>query len=137
MNDKTKTIGICYIVFGALGLLGLPMIYVHRLFMNAVLSSVAVTDPAALEIMQIIENLMEILIPLLIVLVVAHVVFNILVGICFIKHRAYYTCLISSILTCFVFPVGTILGVFALMALTDEKIKPLFIRLKPMPGRTE
>ncbi len=126
MNEKTKVIGICFIVFGALGLLGLPMIYVHQLLMNAILSNLAEADPAVLEVMQIFQGLMEVLVPLLIILVVAHIVFNVLVGICFIRHKAYYTCLISSILTCFVFPVGTILGVFALMALSDEKIKAKF-----------
>ena len=97
MNEKTKVIGICYIVFGALGLLGLPMIYVHQLVMNAMLSRLADADPEVLEVMQIFQGLMEVLVPLLIILVVAHIVFNVLVGICFIRHKAYYTCLISSI----------------------------------------
>ena len=136
MNDKTKVIGICYIVFGALGILGLPMIYVHQLFMDAMLSSMAEVDSRALEVIQLFQNLMEILVPLLVILMVAHIVFNVLLGICFIRHKAYYTCLISSILTCFVFPVGTLLGVFALIALSDEKIKPLFYRSRPASGRS-
>lgn len=130
MTDKTKIIGICYMVFGALGLLGLPLIYVHQMLMEAMISSLGQTDPAAMEVMQLIQDLMEIMVPLLIVLVFAHIVFNVLVGFCFIKHRAYYTCMISSILTCFVFPVGTILGVFSLMALSDEKIKAMFYQRK-------
>ncbi len=137
MNDKTKVIGICYIVFGALGILGLPMIYVHQLVMGSVFSNLAEVDPQAQEMLLTIRELMELLVPLLVVLVVAHIVFNVLVGICFIRNKAYYTCLISSILTCFVFPLGTLLGVFALMALTDEKIKPLFFQLKPAPGQAE
>jgi hypothetical protein len=136
MNDKTKIIGICYIVFGALGLLGLPMIYVHQLLMNSILSNVAEVDPEAREVLLLFNELMEILIPLLVVLVVAHIVFNVLVGICFIRNKAYYTCLISSILTCLFFPVGTLLGVFALLVLTDEKIKPLFHKKRPLPGQT-
>ncbi len=132
MNDKTKIIGIGYIVFGALGLLGLPMLYAHKLVMDAILSSLATADPAALEVMQIFRELMEILVPLLVVLVVAHIVFNVLVGICFIKHKAYYTCLISSVITCLAFPVGTVLGVFALIVLNDEKIKAMFnVRRQP------
>ncbi len=128
MNDKTKIIGIGYIVFGALGLLGLPMIYVHQLLMDTMISSIGQADPAARDMIRIIQDLMQIMVPLLFVLVVAHIVFNVMVGICFIKHRAYYTCLISSILTCFVFPMGTILGVFALMALSDANIKATFYR---------
>lgn len=135
MNDKTKVIGICYIVFGALGILGLPMIYVHQLVMGSVFSNLAEVDPQAREMLLTIRELMELLIPLLAVLVVSHIVFNVLVGICFIRNKAYYTCLVSSVLTCFLFPLGTILGVFALMVLTDEKIKPLFFRLTPAPGR--
>ena len=136
MNDKTKIIGICYIVFGALGLLGLPMLYVNHLFMNSIFSSMGTADAEAREVMSIFQELMDIVIPLLVVLVVVHVVFNVLVGICFIRNKAYYTCLISSALTCLFFPMGTILGVFALMVLTDEKIKPLFFKSKHLPGLT-
>ena len=70
MTDKTKIIGVCYMVFGALGLLGLPMIYVHQLVMEAMISSLGQTDPAAMEVMQLIQDLMEIIVPLLVVLVV-------------------------------------------------------------------
>lgn len=35
---------------------------------------------------------------------------SLLVGICFIKHKAYYTCMITSILTCLFIPLGTLLG---------------------------
>lgn len=135
MNDKTKIIGICYIVFGALGLLGLPMIYVHKLFMNSVLSGVAQVDPEAREVMLLFENLMGFLVPILVVLVVSHIVFNVLVGICFIKHKAYYTCLVSSILTCLFFPMGTLLGVFSLITLSDEQIKSKFYKHKPLRGQ--
>lgn len=136
MTNKTKIIGICYIVFGALGVLGLPMLYVHKLLMNSILSNVAEVDPEAREVLLLFNELMEILVPLLVVLVVTHIVFNVLVGICFIRNKAYYTCLISSILTCFFFPVGTLLGVFALLVLTDEKVKPLFYKKRPLPGQT-
>ncbi len=134
MNDKTKIIGICYIVFGALGLLGLPILYVNHLFMNSIFNSMGTADAETREVLSLFQQLMDIVIPLLVVLVVVHVVFNVLVGICFIKNKAYYTCLISSALTCLFFPMGTILGVFALMALTDEKIKPLFFKSKHLPG---
>lgn len=136
MNDKTKIIGICYIVFGALGILGLPMIFVNQLFMNSLFSRAAEVDPQAMEMISLFQEMMDVLVPLLVVLVVVHIVFNVLVGICFIRNKAYYSCLISSALTCLFFPVGTILGIFALMVLTDEKIKPLFFKLKPLPGRT-
>ena len=43
-----------------------------------------------------------------------------------IKHKAYWSCLVASIATCLFFPLGTILGVFALMALIEEETKELF-----------
>lgn len=126
MNDKTKIIGIFYIVFGALGILGLPMIYIHKLLMNSIFTGMGDMGPEAQDMVILLQELMDILIPAMVVLIVAHIVFNVLVGICFIKHKAYYTCLITSILTCFFFPLGTVLGVFALMALVDEETKRLF-----------
>ena len=126
MNDKTKLIGIFYIIFGAMGILGLPMIYVQKQVMNMVFASIGNVGGEAQYVIDLVNELMKILMPALLVLIIAHIVFNVFVGVCFIKHKAYYTCLITSIFTCLVFPLGTILGVFALMALIDEDIKKLF-----------
>jgi hypothetical protein len=126
MNDKTKLIGIFYIIFGAMGLLGLPMIYVQKQVMQMVLANIGHVGGEAQYVIDFVHELMKILMPALMALIIAHIVVNVLVGICFIKHKAYYTCLITSIFTCLVFPLGTILGVFALMALIDEEIKKLF-----------
>lgn len=126
MNDKTRLIGIFYIVFGAMGILGLPVIYLQQRVMNMVFANLGEIGAEAQPIMDLFHDLMEILMPALMVLIIAHIVFNVLVGICFIKHKFYYTCLITSIFTCLVFPLGTILGVFSLMALIDEDVKKLF-----------
>jgi cytochrome b561 len=130
MNDKTKLIGIFYIIFGAMGLLGLPMIYVQKQVMIMVFANIGNVGGEAQYVIDLINEMMKILMPALVALIIAHIVFNVLVGICFIKHKAYYTCLITSIFTCLVFPLGTILGVFALMALIDEDIKKLFYTKK-------
>jgi hypothetical protein len=126
MNDKTRLIGIFYIVFGAMGILGLPVIYLQQRVMNMVFANMGEIGAEAQPIMDLFHDLMEILMPALMVLIIAHIVFNVLVGICFIKHKFYYTCLITSIFTCLVFPIGTILGVFSLMTLIDEDVKKLF-----------
>lgn len=126
MNDKTKLIGIFYIIFGAMGILGFPMIYVQKQVMNMFFANIGNVGGEAQYVIDLVSDLMKILMPALVALIIAHIVFNVLVGICFIKHKAYYTCLITSIFTCLVFPLGTILGVFALMALIDEDIKKLF-----------
>jgi hypothetical protein len=128
MNDKTRLIGIFYIVFGAMGILGLPVIYLQQRMMNMVFANMGEIGAEAEPIMDLFHDLMEILMPVLVILIIAHIVFNVLVGICFIKHKAYYTCLVTSIFTCLVFPIGTVLGVFALMALIDEDIKKLFYK---------
>lgn len=126
MNDKTKLIGIFYIIFGAMGILGFPMMYVQKQVMNMVFANLGNVGGEAQYMIDLINELMQILMPALVALIIAHIVFNVLIGICFIKHKAYYTCLITSIFTCLVFPLGTILGVFALMALIDEEVKKLF-----------
>jgi hypothetical protein len=126
MDDKPRIIGIFYIVFGAMGILGLPMIYIQQRVMQMVFANMGDLGAEAQGIMDLLHDLMAVLVPALVLLIVVHIVFNVLVGICFIKHKAYYTCLVTSILTCLMFPLGTILGVFALMALIDEKTKKLF-----------
>lgn len=126
MNDKTKLIGIFYIIFGAMGILGFPMIYIQKQVLTLVLANIGQIGGEAQYVIDLVNGLMKILMPALVVLIIAHIVCNVLVGICFIKHKAYYTCLITSIFTCLVFPLGTILGVFALMALIDEDIKKRF-----------
>jgi len=126
LNDKTKVIGIFYIVFGAMGILGLPMIYLQQRVMQMMFANMGDVGADAQGIMNLMHDLMELMVPALVLLIAVHIVFNVLVGICFIKHKAYNTCLITSILTCFLFPLGTILGVFALMALIDEETKKLF-----------
>ena len=126
MDDKTKLIGIFYIIFGAMGIIGLPLIYLQHWAMDMVFANIGDLGAEAQPLIELFKNLMDILIPLLALLIIAHIIFNVIVGICFIKHKAYYTCLVTSIFTCFVFPIGTILGVFALMTLIDEDIKKLF-----------
>ncbi len=126
MSDKAKIIGIFYIIFGLLGLLGLPLIFVQHKFLAFLFSNIGRIDPQAEAIIQLIQELVAILIPALIALVVVHVVVNVLVGICFIKRKLYWTCMVASILTCLFFPLGTLLGVFAIMVLIDEQIKSEF-----------
>ncbi len=126
MDDKTKLIGIFYIIFGAMGILGLPLIYLQHWAMDMIFANLGEMGAEAQPVIELFQNLMAILVPLLMVLIFAHMIFNVIVGICFIKHKAYYTCLVTSIFTCFVFPIGTILGVFALMTLIEEDTKQLF-----------
>ncbi len=126
MDDKTKLIGIFYIIFGAMGILGLPLIYLQHWAMDMIFANLGEMGAEAQPVIELFQNLMAILVPLLMVLIFAHIIFNVIVGICFIKHKAYYTCLVTSIFTCFVFPIGTILGVFALMTLIEEDTKQLF-----------
>ena len=126
MNDKTRLIGIFYIVYGAMGVLGLPLIYIQKQVMTLVSANMGEFGADARAMMDLVHELMAVLIPALVALIVVHIAFNVLVGICFIKHKAYYTCMITSILTCLFVPLGTLLGVFALMALIDDDIKKLF-----------
>ena len=130
MDDKLKVIGICYIVYGALGVLGLPIIYIQKKVMGLVFANVGDIDPEAQAFLDLMDQLMEVLIPAMVLLVIVHIIFNVLVGICFIQRKAYYTCLVTSILTCLFFPLGTILGVFSLMALIDDASKRQFKKLK-------
>ena len=134
MNDKTRLIGIFYIIFGAMGLLGLPMIYIQKQIMSGVLSSLGDLGGDAHNWLELIQELLRILVPALVLLIVVHVVVNVLVGICFIKHKAYWSCLIASVLTCLFFPLGTILGVFALMVLIEEETKRKFGVPRNLPG---
>lgn len=130
VNDKVKVIGICYIVYGLLGVLGLPSVYALKLLVDFAFADMGTTGAQAQAYMGIFEDVMAVVIPALVLLTISHIVFNVLVGICFIKRKAYYTCLITSILTCLVVPLGTLLGVFALMALIDEETKRQFKKLK-------
>jgi hypothetical protein len=126
MNEKTKLIGVFYIIFGVMGLLGLPMIYIQKQLMDVVLSNLSSLGGEAQYWIGFAQDMLRILMPILVLLIVVHVVVNVLVGICFIKHKAYWSCLVASIATCLFFPLGTILGVFALMALIEEETKELF-----------
>lgn len=126
MRKNTKILGIFYIVFGALGLLGIPLIFVHKWFMRSLISSMAEVDPNALEMLYLIEELMAVMIPALIALSLCHVIFNVLVGYCFIKHKAYYSCYIAAVFTLLAFPYGTVLGVFSIIVLTNDEAKRLW-----------
>lgn len=126
MNDKTRLIGIFYIIFGAMGLLGLPLIYIQKQIMSGMLSHLNDLGGEAQYWLDMFQDLLRILVPALVLLIVMHVIINVLVGICFIKHKAYWSCLIASVLTCLFFPLGTVLGVFALMVLIEEETKQKF-----------
>ena len=126
MNDKPRLIGIFYIVFGLLGFLGLPLIYLQKHALDFILANMGGAFPEADPILDLAQQLMAILVPALIALVVVHVLGNILVGLCFIKRKFYYTCFVASIFTCLLFPLGTLLGVFAIVVLTENQTKSAF-----------
>ncbi len=126
MDEKTKLIGIFYIIFGAMGLLGLPMIYIQKKIMGAMFANIGAIGGEAQHWMDFIQEMVRLLVPFLVLLIVVHVVVNVLVGICFIRHKAYYSCLVASVATCLFFPLGTILGVFALMILIEDETKRKF-----------
>jgi hypothetical protein len=126
MQEKTKLIGIFYIIFGAMGLLGLPMIYIQKQLMGVVFSHLDNFGGEAQYWIDVAREMVCILVPILVLLIVLHVLVNVLVGICFIKHKAYWSCLVASVATCLFFPLGTILGVFALMVLIEEETKKKF-----------
>ena len=126
MHEKTKLIGIFYIIFGAMGLLGLPMIYVQKKLMGALFANLGSYGGDAQYWIAFAQELVRLLVPVLILLIVLHVLVNVLVGICFIKYKAYWSCVVASVATCLFFPLGTVLGVFALMALIEEETKKKF-----------
>jgi hypothetical protein len=126
MHPKTKLIGIFYIIFGAMGLLGLPMIYIQKQLIGVVFSHLDSLGAEARHWIDFARQMVRVLVPALVLLIVVHVVVNVLVGICFIKHKAYWSCLVTSVATCLFFPLGTILGVFALMVLIEEDTKKMF-----------
>jgi hypothetical protein len=41
-------------------------------------------------------------------------------------HNAYTFCVVIAVITCFMFPFGTALGVFSLVVLTRDSVKGLF-----------
>jgi hypothetical protein len=126
MHQKTKLIGIFYIIFGAMGLLGLPMIYIQKQIIGVAFSHLDSLGGEAQHWIDFARQMVRVLVPALVLLIVVHVVVNVLVGICFIKHKAYWSCLVASVATCLFFPLGTILGVFALVVLTEEDTKKKF-----------
>jgi hypothetical protein len=126
MNEKTKLIGIFYIIFGAMGLLGLPLIYIQKRLMAVLFSNLGSLGGEAQYWIDVIQEMLRILVPILMLLILLHVVVNVLVGICFIRHKAYWSCVVASVATCLFFPLGTILGVFALMVLIEEETKEKF-----------
>ncbi|MCP4748455.1 MAG: hypothetical protein GY874_20325 [Desulfobacteraceae bacterium] len=124
--NKLSIIGIFYIIFGLLGILGLPMIWVHQTILNSVFENMPMADAEFEQAIMTIRTLLETLVPALIALVIVHILANVAIGYCFIKKKLYNTCLVASIFTCLFFPFGTILGVFSLMALIDEGTKKAF-----------
>ena len=126
MENKTKLIGVCFIIFGALGLLGLPLIYIQQQIMVGLVVHAHMIGVKAQYWIEVIEQMLHILVPALVLLIVLHVLINVLVGICFIKHKAYRSLMAASVLTCLFFPLGTLLGVFALMTLLEEDVKAKF-----------
>ena len=132
MNDKPRLIGIFYIVFGLLGLLGLPLIYLQQKALDVVLANARGSLPEADMYIDMARQIMVMLVPALIALVAVHVVGNILVGLCFIKRKFYYTCFVASIFTCLLFPLGTLLGVFAIVVLTEDETKAAFGKKIPV-----
>lgn len=126
MEDKPRLIGIFYIVFGLLGLLGLPMIYLQKRALDMLLANMGGSFPQADAYIGMARQIILLVVPALIALVVVHVAGNILVGLCFIKRRFYYTCFVASIFTCLLFPLGTLLGVFAIVVLTENETKAEF-----------
>lgn len=126
MENKTKLIGVCFIIFGVLGLLGLPLIYIQQQVMAGLIAHAHIIGVQAQYWIEMIDQMLRILVPALVLLIVLHVLLNVLVGICFIKHKAYRSLVVASVLTCLFFPLGTLLGVFALMTLLEEDVKAKF-----------
>tara|TARA_R110002167_G_scaffold67826_2_gene191613 strand:+ start:102 stop:548 length:447 start_codon:yes stop_codon:yes gene_type:complete len=49
-----------------------------------------------------------------------------LTGGCLLKRISYRTCLVGAAVTCIIFPVGTVLGAWAIFVLTARDTKSLF-----------
>jgi sorbitol-specific phosphotransferase system component IIC len=126
MDDKPKLVGIFYIVFGLLGLLGLPMIWIQKRAMAFVLETLAGTGQDAGQLIGMMQELMTLLVPAIIALIVVHILVNAAVGYCFIKRKLYATCFAASVMTYLLFPLGTLIGVFAIIVLTEEQTKKQF-----------
>jgi hypothetical protein len=126
MHQKTTLIGILYIIFGAMGLLGVPVIYIQKQLIGGLFSHLEQLGGDARHWVEVARQIIQILVPALVALIVVHVLVNALIGICFIKHKAYWSCLVASVATCLFFPLGTLLGVYALMVLKEEETKKKF-----------
>ena len=126
MQDKLRVIGILYIIFGCLGILGFPLIWTMQKTLAYMATSMAATSGEAEYLMSIVQEMMTLLVPAMIALTVVHIAVNVAVGYCFIKRKLYYTCVVASVLTCLAFPIGTLLGVFSLVALSEEPNRQAF-----------
>jgi len=64
----------------------------------------------------------------MLVLGVAYAVCMALAGRYLTQHRSYVFCLVMAALSCAFFPFGTVLGVFTIIVLQKDSVRPLFDR---------
>ena len=129
-RQHLKLLGLFYIIFGVLGVLNLFGLCMIPLFEKALIGFQENVDMSH-DQTEAVKATFRVLSLCLIALTIVHVFFNVLVGICLIRHWYYTACFLAGILTCLAFPLGTILGIFTLIVLSKTETKRLFGRTIP------
>ena len=120
-----KILGTLFIVFGVLGVLslfGIPVLYL----LLGMLEDMHHTGDIPLEVFETFQIVVQVSVVGIVALTIVHVFFNVLIGICVMKHRYYHPCMIAMWLTCLAFPIGTAIGVIGILVMSRPACKTLF-----------
>ena len=120
-RSHLRLLGIFYILFGLLALPVLALFGFHDMILDQALANTH--DPEMREAIERIANMIGFAVVFFVLL---HVIVGFYIGRCFRKQRRYTLCMISAVLACLSFPIGTILGVFSIIVLTNPEAKYLF-----------
>jgi len=126
VETHVKVLGVLYIVCGVLGIVvALGMLLIGGIVFMRVSQA---AESEAVVIGHARSAVLPTLIFVAIILVLILSVPNIIAGVYLLKYRnwARILCIVLSILNLMIFPLGTALGVYALVVLFNEKTVALF-----------
>ncbi|PHS04104.1 MAG: hypothetical protein COA78_17030 [Blastopirellula sp.] len=129
MNSKLKTLSILYFVFAGLSLLMLLFLVLHYFAFSSMMNMdlpVQKGQPAPRQMLDQVMGPMKYMYLLMGFVGSLFTVSCLTTGFCFLSKKRHTLAIVGAGISCLSIPLGTALGVWALLVLLDENVKAEF-----------
>ncbi|WP_395749915.1 hypothetical protein [Prosthecobacter sp.] len=134
--EHLRTLAICHYVNGGLSIVGIAFLFFHYSMMNMFFGNAQLWEHSKSPPPFNPQEFLKFFVWFYLIfggLLVISGIFNLVSG-RFLQRRVHRTfCMVIAGLNCLHMPLGTLLGIFTLLALTKDSVIPLFDRPKSDP----